>query len=396
LENKPQAFVAKTITGLEEVLASELIALGAENVTPLKRAVSFTGDTAMMYKANLWCRTAISILRETAEFSFTSREEFHDNFHNIPWDELFSVEKSISVSAVAHRSEVFNNTLFLAQLAKDGIVDFFRDKHGERPTVDVGNAMIRINVYVNNEQCIVSLDSSGDPLFKRGYRKAAGTAPINEVLAAGLIMLSGWDKKSTFVDPMCGSGTFSIEAAMMALDMAPAIHRKNFSFQFWNDYQPDLWDQLVKEAKEVAHNKLSGQIIASDIDPKSLDIARQNIMHAGLMGMIRVQRNDFFRFSPPAQTGWVLFNPPYNQRMKKEQLSDFYREIGSALKHNYAGYHAGFITSDLEAMKFIGLKPSLKALVYNGPLECRFLVFDLFKGTHKEHVTITRPKRPRL
>lgn len=396
MENTLNTFVAKTITGLEEVLAGELRALGARDVQPQKRAVTFSGDNRMMYAANLWCRTATSILKETARFSFDSREEFHARLRELPWDEYFTVDRTISVSALAHRSDIFNNTLFLAQLAKDGVVDFFRDKYQQRPTVDVGAAHIRIHVYVNGKECSVSLDSSGDPLFKRGYRKAAGAAPINEVLAAGLILLSEWDKASVFVDPMCGSGTFSIEAAMMAASMAPGIYRKNYSFAFWNDFQPQLWQQLQEEARQQVNTRNLPRIIASDLNGKTLDIARQNIMEAGLMGNISVQRNDFFSFSPPPQKGWVLFNPPYGQRMKRTNLAEFYKDIGSSLKHHYAGYRAGFITSDLDAMKFIGLKPSSKTLVYNGPLECRFLVFDLFEGSHKEHVSKTRPKRPRL
>lgn len=396
MENATDVLIAKTVTGLEDVLAGELTALGAYDVKPLKRAVSFRGDLRVMYAANLWCRTAISILKEIGRFNFTTKEEFSENLRGIQWDEFFTVEKSISVSAIAHRSDLFNNTLFLAQLSKDGIVDFFRDKYNERPTVDIGGAHIRINIYVNGEECIVSLDSSGDPLFKRGYRKSAGAAPINEVLAAGLIMLSGWDKTSTFVDPMCGSGTFSIEAAMMAMDIAPSVNRKDFSFTFWNDFQPQLWKDMVDEARQQAKPKVHSIIISSDLNGKTLDMARQNVMEAGLMGQIKVQRNDFFTFNPPSDKGWVLFNPPYGQRMVKTNIGEFYRDIGNVLKQNYAGYKAGFITSDLDAMKFIGLKPSFKTLVYNGPLECRFQVFDLFEGSHKDHVTKTRPRRPRL
>ncbi|MFO7978411.1 MAG: THUMP domain-containing protein [Bacteroidales bacterium] len=396
MKNTNNTLIAKTITGLEELLADELKALGAQEVQPLKRAVSFQGDTRLMYAANLHCRTAISILKEVARFTFNSREEYYDNLRAVLWDELFTVDKSISINAIAHRSEIFNNTLFLAQHSKDAIVDYFRDKYQERPSVDIGNAHIRISIYVNADECIVSLDSSGDPLFKRGYRKATGAAPINEVLAAGLIMLSGWDKQSTLVDPMCGSGTFSIEAAMMALDIAPSLNRKSFSFLFWNDFQPELWKTLVDEARTKVRNRMNTTIIASDLNGQTLDIARQNIMEAGLMGQIRVQRNDFFTFQPPAQTGWALFNPPYGERMKRNNLSEFYRDMGNVLKKNYAGYRAGFITSDLDAMKYIGLKPSSKTQVFNGPLDCRFLVFDLFTGTHKDHVIRTRPKRPRL
>ncbi|MEE4177083.1 MAG: THUMP domain-containing protein [Bacteroides sp.] len=387
--------VVKTLTGLEELLAGELQQLGVESPRVLRRGVSFTGTLGHVYRANMFCRTAISVLREIATFNFSTQDEFYQQMREIDWGAHFGVDKTIVIYSVAARSEIFTNTLFLSQLSKDAIVDAFRDKTGERPSVSRDEADIRLNIYVNDNRCVVSLDSSGEPLFKRGYRGEGGGAPLNEVLAAGLIMLSGWDKQSNFVDPMCGSGTFSIEAGLMANNISPGSLRRHFSFQQWNDYDPQLWETVKSEAQsQRVGSRIT--IMASDMNVKVIDIARKNIMEAGLMGQIKLQRQEFFQFHPPAGGGWVLLNPPYGQRMKQEDLPDFYRSIGDTLKNNYPGYKAGIITSDVPAMKSIGLKPISRTTVFNGALECKFMVFELFKGSHKDHVISTRPKRKRI
>ena len=387
--------VVKTLTGLEEVLAGELRELGVEDIKVLRRGVSFQGTLEQVYRVNMFSRTAISVLREISHFTFSTQDEFYQKMREIDWGTWFGVEKTMVIYSVAARSEIFSNTLFLSQLSKDAIVDAFREKTGERPSVNRDEADIRLNIYVNDNRCVVSLDSSGEPLFKRGYRREGGGAPLNEVLAAGLIMLSGWDKQSNFVDPMCGSGTFSIEAGLMANNIAPGSLRRHFSFQHWNDYDPGLWETIKTEAKDQQVNSRL-TIMASDMNAKVLDIARKNIMEAGLMGQIKLQRQEFFQFHPPAGGGWVVLNPPYGQRLKQENLPDFYRSIGDTLKSNYPGYKAGIITSDIPAMKSIGLKPILRTTVFNGPLECKFMVFELFKGSHKDHVIATRPKRKRI
>lgn len=387
--------VVKTLTGLEEVLAGELRNLGVESPRILRRGVSFEGNLGHVYRANMFCRTAIAVLREIATFTFTDRDDFYQKMRAIEWDEHFTVEKSIVIYSVAARTEVFSHTLFLSQLSKDAVADYFRDKTGERPNVDKDDAQIRLNIYVNQDRCVVSLDSSGDPLFKRGYRREGGGAPLNEVLAAGLIMLSGWDKQSNFVDPMCGSGTFSIEAGLMANNIAPGSLRRHFSFENWNDFDAGLLETVRQEANDQRVNSRI-TIMASDMNAKIIDIARKNIMEAGLMGQIKLQRQEFFNFHPPAGGGWVLLNPPYGERLKKENLPEFYRSIGDTLKKNYPGYKAGIITSDIPAMKSIGLKPVLKATVFNGALECKFMVYELFQGKHKDHIIATRPKRKRI
>jgi putative N6-adenine-specific DNA methylase len=308
---------------------------------------------------------------------------------------MFEVGRVISVVPVAHRSELFKNTMFLGQLTKDAIVDHFRDKTGMRPSVDTRDAEVRIHVFVNNDHCMVSLDSSGDPLFKRGYRKDGLTAPLNESLAAGLILLSGWDRVSNFIDPMCGSGTFAVEAAMLAADMAPGSMRKTFGFHFWKDFDQDLHPKLLDEAKQ-RQQPVKASILASDVNVKGLDVARQNVMNAGFLGPVTVQRNDFFNYTPPRGGGWLVMNPPYGHRLRQDNVGAFYKMIGDTLKQHYQGFHAGIISQELNGVRHIGLKPQARHKVFNGPLECLFVVYELFAGTHKEHVTTTRPKRPRL
>lgn len=387
--------VVKTLSGFEELLAAELHALGVENTKLLRRGVSFEGSIEQVYRANMYCRTAISVLREISSFTFSDRDEFYRNMLQIDWGHYFSVEKSIVIYSVATRSEVFSNTLFVSQLTKDAVADYFREKTGIRPSVDREEAQIRLSIYVNDNRCVVSLDSSGDPLFKRGYRREGGGAPLNEVLAAGLIMISGWDKASNFVDPMCGSATFSIEAGLMANNIAPGSLRKQFSFEHWHDFDSALWSNIRQEA-ESRKTPSRVTIMASDLNPKALDNARKNIMEAGLMGQIKLQRQEFFNFTPPAGGGWILLNPPYGQRLKQENLTDFYKSVGDTLKKNYQGYRAGIITSDVPAMKSIGLKASSRTTVFNGAIECKFMTFDLFSGSHKDHVIATRPKRKRI
>ena len=373
--------IAKTFSGLEEVLAAELTSLGATEVQPLKRAASFTGDLALLYKINLWSRSALSILKPIFEFSFKSQEEFYDIMHEYKWDEHFAVDKTIAISTVAIQS-VFANTHFLAQRTKDAIADFFRDKYNARPDVNIENPDIKINVYVFKDNCSVSLDSSGMPLFKRGYRKHAGPAPLSEVLAAGLIMLSGWDKKQPLYDPMCGSATFSIEAAMMALNMAPATFRKDFSFKNWQDFDETLWENLRTEARESTKTELP-HIEASDVSNRSMAIARQNIMEAGLLGRIVLEKKDFFFSKPSQNRGYLIMNPPYGRRIEKENIHEFYQKIGSTFKHNYNGFHTWIISPDKTLTHKIGLKPIAKHYVFNGQLDCTFLGYKIYEGSKK-------------
>ena len=385
MENHKNTYVAKTFAGLEPVLSKELKELGASDVQVLRRAVSFSGDLQMLYRMNIWCRTAISILKGVGSFTFDSKDAYYEQMRQIPWHELFQSGKTISVHATAFNSPVFNNTLFLAQLSKDAIVDLFSEKTGNRPDVDTANAQVRIIVNVFESKVMVSLDSSGDPLFKRGYRKAAGPAPINEVLAAGLIQLMDWDMTSDFLDPMCGSGTFSIEAAMMSARMAPGASRKSYGFSHWTEFDEPLFLQEIEEAKSK-QQPLKARIMASDLTGYMLDITRQNVMQAGLLGSIRIQKNDFFSYHPPGDRGWIILNPPYGHRIKHEDLQALHKQIGDTLKQRFSGYRAAIISSDLKAIRFTGLRPDRKTEVYNGPLKCSFNVYDLFSGKRSDFV----------
>ncbi len=388
-----RSYIAKTFSGLETVLAKELTDLGAEEVFVLKRAVAFNGDLQTLYRTNICCRTALSILRSLHKFSFENKDSFYEQMRQIDWSSFFDKGKTISVIPVAHNSEVFNNTMFLAQLSKDAIVDHFQEKYGSRPNVDTQNADIRISVHVLNKQCSVSLDSSGEALFKRGYRKAGGPAPINEILAAGLIMLSEWDMQSPFIDPMCGSGTFSIEAAMMSANIAPGAERKKFGFMQWHDFDNRLL-QAEQEEAQKKQQKVQAEIIASDIKGFMLDHTRLNIMNAGLMGSIKVQRNDFFTFRPPYEKGWVILNPPYGKRMSHIDIRELHQNIGEALKHRFTGFKAGVISAETEAMRHIGLKPSRKTIVYNGPMQCTYNIYDMFPG--KRHKLFEDDKKEKI
>ncbi len=402
MDTKRDLFVAKTFAGLESLLAEELRELGAEEIQQLRRAVSFRGDLQTLYRANIWCRTALSILKHLHSFTFENKEHFYEEMRQVDWTAQFDKDKTISVIPVAHESELFVNTMYLAQLSKDAVADSFNEKYGSRPNVDTAGANIRINVQVYKNKCNVSLDSSGEALFKRGYRRSAGLAPINEILAAGLIMFSGWDKKSPFLDPMCGSGTFSIEAAMMSANIAPGAERRQFGFSHWSDYD----DALFLEEQELARSKrqkVQAEIIASDVKGHLLDHTRQNVMNAGLMGSIKVQRNDFFTYRPPFEQGWLILNPPYGKRMINSDIDELHSKIGESLKHRFAGFKAGIISSEINAMRHIGLRPSKKVPVFNGPLPCTFNVYELFSGRRDEMVrerkkdsAEKRPKRPRI
>ena len=374
--------IAKTQLGLEEVLAEELKQLGAMDVEVLNRAVSFVGDIGFMYKANLNLRTAIRILKPV--FNFTARKdvELYEKALELDWQKYISVDNTIAVNAVVH-SDFFNHSHYVALKVKDAIVDYFRNlTKGRRPDVDTKNPDIRINIHVSNDKCTLSLDSSGESLHKRGYRHATNEAPISEVLAAGLILLSDWDRQSDFLDPMCGSGTILIEAAMIACNIPPALHRKKFCFMNWNNFDEPLWDKI----KEVSINKVSdfeGRIIGCDRAFASIRKAQENIKDAMLDDMIEVKRANFVRKPELLPNGGtILFNPPYGERLNVD-THELYTSIGDTFKKNYAGCSAWLITSDMEAVNSIHLKHTRRIKIFNGNLECRFLKYEMYDGSKK-------------
>ncbi len=371
-------FLAKTISGLENVLADELTELGAAEVRTLKRAASFKGDLRLLYKVNYCCRTALRILVPVLSFEVKEQKDFYDRVHEYPWEDLIDPSGTLAVDAVISFT-VFTNSQYVSQNAKDAIVDRLREKFGTRPSVNLDDPDLRVNVHLYKNLCTVSLDSSGSTLNRRGYRKITGPAPINEVLAAGLLKLTGWDGKVPLLDPMCGSATFLIEAAMSAGNIPSGILRDRYGFMKWKDFDAELW-RSVKEGEEGKIVTSPTAITGFDRSGRAIAAARENIGAAGLARVIQVKEISFEDSGPPFNGGIILMNPPYDERLKLDDNIAFYKMIGNVLKRNYTGFKAWIISADLEAIKFIGLKPSKKLTVFNGPLECRFHCFDLYEG----------------
>ncbi len=374
---------AKTLFGLEEVLASELLKLGAKNIEKHNRAVSFTGDKGFMYKANLCLRTALRILVPISTFKVKNEEDLYNKVKEIDWEKHMSVHDTLAVDC-ALNSELFKHSQFLSQKTKDAIVDQFRDKHGKRPSVDLEHPSLRISLFVYKDTCIVSLDSSGESLHKRGYRDKTNLAPLNEVLAAGMIMLSGWEPHLSFVDPMCGSGTLLIEAALIAANIPPGYYREEFGFERWKDFDKELWDTIVDGCLGRISSR-DARILGTDISRNVARKAYENVHLAKVEDTVVVKTSGFTDLEAPAEKGTLILNPPYGERMDSEDINALYKSIGDTLKKNWKGYDAWIITSNMEAVKHIGLRPSRKIMLYNGPLECRFLKFSMYSGTKKIH-----------
>lgn len=375
--------IAKTHAGLEEVLADELREMKASGVEVLRRAVAFDGDKALMYKACYTLRTALRVLYPVARFSALNDRKLYDNVRQLPWHSWLSPDKTFAVDAVIS-GRVFNHSQYVALKTKDAVADYFRDRLGSRPNVDTDKPDLRLHVHVNEDQVNLYFDASGDSLHKRGYRIITDKAPINEVLAAGLIKLSRWDGRQPFVDAMCGSGTIPIEAAMMAMNIPAGYFRKYFGFMGWNDFDPALWKSIRDEA-DSRITEAEGPIMASDNSNRALDIARKNLEHARLHKDIKLFRKNIENLLPPAGPGVLIINPPYGERLPEKDIIALYKMIGNSLKQNFRGYKAWVISSDFHALKFVGLKPSKKYTVFNGPLECRFVCYDVFDGSYSEH-----------
>ncbi|QYS91131.1 class I SAM-dependent RNA methyltransferase [Flavobacterium covae] len=375
--------VAKTLFGLEEVLAKELQVLGAQKVEIGTRMVSFLGDKGFMYKANLALRTALKILKPIHQFRVYNESSLYKGIQQIDWAQYFGANQTFVIDTTVN-SEYFNHSQFVALKCKDAIVDQFKEKLGHRPSIDKERPDIRINVHIDRENCSVSLDSSGDSLHHRGYKTATNIAPINEVLAAGILLLSGWDGSCHFMDPMCGSGTILAEAAMIACNIPANINRKEFAFEKWNDWDNDLFDKimdsLLNKTKEFHY-----KIIGYDKAPSAVMKARTNITQANLDEYIIIREQNFFETKKTLEGPLhMVFNPPYGERLDIH-LERFYREIGDTLKQGYPNTHAWFITGNIDALKFVGLKPSRKIKLFNGKLETRLAKFEMYEGSKKEN-----------
>ena len=379
MKNDNFYMLAKTMFGLEEVLAEELRKLGAQNIKPMNRAVSFKGDKGFMYKANLNLRAALRILKPIAHFQAHDEKELYKKLCEIDWTAIFDLNATFATHATTH-SEIFTHSKYASLVMKDAIADTFRNKFDKRPNVDPEMPDVSINLHIAKHTCTVSLDSSGDSLHKRGYKSDAVTAPMNEVLAAGLILLSDWNKISNFHDPMCGSGTILIEAALIAYNIPPNIFRERFGFEGWRDFDPKLWE-TIKEASLDKETNYYGKITGSDNFQKAVRISRTNIDNALMHDNIKVTNSDFFETEIAPGT-FVMFNPPYGERIDLG-VNDFYEKVGTTLKHNYQGCTIWLISSDIENMKLIGLKPNQKIKVMNGELECSFRKFEVYEGSQK-------------
>ena len=353
--------LAKTMFGLEDILATELRELGAQNVKTLNRAVSFKGDKGFMYKANLNLRTALRILKPIKHFQAHDEKELYNKLCEIEWANIFDINSTFATHATTH-SDVFKHSKYASLIMKDAIADTFRKKFGKRPNVNPKNPNISINLHISKYTCTISLDSSGGSLHKRGYKSGTVNAPINEVLAAGLILLSDWNQTSNFHDPMCGSGTLLIEAALIAYNIPANIFREYFGFEGWKDFDQDLW-KTIKETSLSKEKYFSGKITGSDNFQKAVRISRENVDNALMYDNIKITNTDFFDTTINTET-FVIFNPPYGERIAIE-TSDFYENIGTTLKHNYEGCSVWLISSDIENMKFIGLRPNKKIKIMN-------------------------------
>lgn len=373
--------IAKTFQGLEDVLAKELCEMGANNVELGRRMVSFTGNKEMMYKANLQCRTALRILKPINEFKAVNAEEVYDKVKKIPWDNYFGLENTFAVDSVVF-SEDFCHSKFVAYKVKDAIVDYFKEKYGKRPSVRVVNPDIYINIHISHHQCTISLDSSGESLHKRGYRVAQTEAPLNEVLAAGMILKTGWKGNSPFVDPMCGSGTLLIEAAMIALNIPPGIYRNSFSFENWPDFDKDLFDRLYND--ESGEKEFHHKIYGSDISAQAIQIAEKNIKSAGLAKHISLTVKPIQKYSDPPENGILITNPPYGERLSLKNLTELYEVLGERLKHAFPNYNAWVLSSSEECFKYVGLKPTARIKLKNGDLDCEFRNYKIFEGKYKK------------
>ena len=373
--------IAKTMYGLEEVLAEELRALGAKDVTPINRAVAFTGTMQTLYKANYACRTALAILKPFAEFEANNEQELYDNVYKIKWEQILDVDCKFFIESAAN-SKIFTNSYYAALKMKDAIVDRFRRMFGRRPTIDTENADYKFNIHINANKVTLLMNSSGESLHKRGYRQGVGIAPINEVLAAGLIQLSGWKADSHFFDPMCGSGTILIEAAMYANNIPAQYYRKKFGFMRWKEFNNSEW-KGVKERLDRGIREFEYEIWGSDIDPTVIDQAEKNLRFAKLHHDVCLFPNSFEFQDAPEGECMIITNPPYGERISVEDITNLYSMIGNRFKSFGDGKTAWLITSDFRAMKSIGLKTSRKIQLYNGALECRFLKFELYDGSKK-------------
>ena len=370
-----------TFFGLEEVLAKEIQKLGGRNVQVFRRGVSATGDLGFLYKCNLCLHTALKVLVPVVSFTAESEHELYERTKAVAWEDFIGNDDTLMVESVTN-SERFTHTLFVSQKIKDGIVDRFRDNTGQRPSVDLLRPTFRVYAHIFRNEVTLLLDASGDPLYKRGYRSDVTEASLKEVLAAGLVKLSGWEKHLLLIDGMCGAGTIAIEAALWANNIPPGYYRNDFTCMRWRNFDEKLYETIY----ESAINRITGDpvnIVANEIEPSTFRKAVTNTRNAKVDDVVKCTNQSFFDLKPERQGGVLILNPPYGERMPVREIEKLYAEIGNKLKKDFEGFNAWIITSNPEAIKSIGLRPSRKIQVYNGALDCRYLKFEMYGGSRK-------------
>ena len=369
--------IAKTFQGLENVLAQELTELGADNVQAGHRMVSFTGNQEMLYRANFSLRTALRILKPIKHFRATTADEVYEAVKAIDWSPYLGLETTFAVDSVVFSNE-FRHSKFVAYKVKDAIVDQFRERTGQRPNICITNPDLQLNIHVAEYDCMLSLDSSGESLHRRGYRQESVEAPLNEVLAAGIILQTGWHGECDFIDPMCGSGTLPIEAALIARGIAPGVYRKEYAFEKWPDFDRELFNRIYED--DSKEHPFEHHIYGYDINRAAVAIAQRNVKAAGLSQEVTIEQKDFATFTQPSEKSIIVTNPPYGERISSPDLLGLYHMIGERLKHQFQGNEAWILSYREECFDKIGLKPSLRTPLFNGSLECELRKYQLFSG----------------
>jgi putative N6-adenine-specific DNA methylase len=374
--------IAKTLYGLENVLAEELKSLGAGDVNPVNRAVTFNGNKELLYRVNYCARTALSVLMHVADFRIRTKDDLYKGGLKVEWDRFMDADDTFSIAPVVN-SLHFDHTGYAGLLLKDAVADYFRKKYGRRPSVNRDDPSLLVNLHISNDLVTISADSSVIPLFKRGYRQAQAVAPLNEVLAAGILHLSGWNASTSLTDPMCGSGTITIEAGLIACKIPPGRFRTYFGFQKWKDFDEELFTAIRNDCD--SHIRSSPvRIYGSDISEQAVSQSKLNLLKAGLTDAVSIELFDFRNLKSIDNKGFIFLNPPYGQRIKTDEIDELYSMIGTTLKHNFTGYTVWLITSNMESLKHVGLKPKEKYTLFNGALECLLLKYEMYQGSKKK------------
>ncbi len=373
--------IVKTFQGLEDVLIKEIKNLGVDHVEKKIRAVSFIGNNELLYKANLNLRTALTILKPIAQFKVRDDFNLYKKVQQIDWSTYMSYRDTLFVGSTVY-SDYFKHSKYVIYKTKDAIVDQFMEKNNKRPNINLENPTLKIDVHIVNDNCTISLDSSGKPLNQRGYRLETNEAPINEVLAAGLILLSNWEKDSSFIDPMCGSGTIPIEAAMIANNIAPNINRQHFGFFNWKDFNKAIWTRIHEEAlnNEI---RFKHKIYGYDKSPRAIRISKKNLAESKMRDKVIFEVRDFEELEPPKEKGMLIINPPYNERLQNIDVESFYEMIGDRFKQKFTGYDACILSANIDAIKKVGLRTSFKIHLNNGGLKCKYHKYQIYKGSKK-------------